>query len=123
MLWKLCVLVAFGLSDTVTATDVAKDQPKKESLVSRFFGKGEQRATEPQQVSDPPKYSVEWYLLPEPESRKELREELPYHFLLAVPEDCNQPILPVVEKRIRKFLSMTPQNKRLYRICSTYKSI
>ncbi|EDO06000.1 SmORF protein [Babesia bovis T2Bo] len=96
MLWKLCVIVAFGLSATVTATDVAKEQPKKESLDNRF----------PRKNEEPPMYSVEWYLLPEPENRACLLEKLPFDVAKDVPEDCDEPIDSAVEKRIRKFFSL-----------------
>nr|BAN64780.1 small open reading frame [Babesia bovis] len=116
---KLCVLVAFGLSATVTATDVAQEQPKKESFVRRFFGKREEPATKPVEVQrpentetgEPAKFSVEWYLLPKPENREQLRDKLPLDVVICVPKDCNEPILPVIEKKIRDFFSLSEQEQ------------
>ncbi|EDO05210.1 SmORF protein [Babesia bovis T2Bo] len=117
-LWKLCVVVAFGLSATATCTDVAQEQPKKESFVSRFFGKKEEAKTQPVEVQqeeitkaqentdaeEPPKYSVEWYLLPKPQNRKHLRDKLPYDLAYFVQRNCNSPISPEVEREIREYL-------------------
>ncbi|KAG6440145.1 hypothetical protein BBOV_II004225 [Babesia bovis T2Bo] len=52
MLWKLCVVVAFGLSATATSTEVAQEQPKKESLVSGFSGTEDEHGTEPVEVNE-----------------------------------------------------------------------
>ncbi|EDO06377.1 SmORF protein [Babesia bovis T2Bo] len=95
MLWKLCVVVAFGLS--VTATDVSQEEPKKESLVSGFSG------TEDEHGTEPPKFSLEWYLLPKPENRAALRYVLPRSLAKDVPEDYNKPIDPALGKVIRKY--------------------
>ncbi|EDO07800.1 SmORF protein [Babesia bovis T2Bo] len=113
---KLCVVVAFGLSATVTATDVAQEQPKKESVVSGSFRKGEESATKPHKLpernktyidpEEPPMFSIEWYLLPKPENRAYLLEKLPFDVAKDVPEDCDEPIDPALEKRIRKFFSL-----------------
>ncbi|EDO06097.1 SmORF protein [Babesia bovis T2Bo] len=117
---KLCVLVAFGLSATVTSAEVVPEQPKKESLGSGFSRKNEEPSTKPVEVkettkietqdhsetTEPPKYSVEWYLLPKPESRAALRYFLPTVLANTVPKNCNEPILPVVEKRIRKCIAL-----------------
>ncbi|KAG6440135.1 hypothetical protein BBOV_II000915 [Babesia bovis T2Bo] len=77
MLWKLCVVVAFGLSATAISTDVAQEQPKKEALDIGISGKEDQQATELVEVTEPtktdienqtetvepPKSSLEWYSL------------------------------------------------------------
>ncbi|EDO06732.1 SmORF protein [Babesia bovis T2Bo] len=126
MLWQLCVAVAFGLSATVTATDVAQEQPKKESLVSRFFGKRDNFTTKSHEKAipmktksqentdktDPPKYSLDWYLLPKPENRDALCYILPHDLLDALPEDCNEPIEPPLEKRIRERFSRIEKQQR-----------
>ncbi|KAG6439994.1 hypothetical protein BBOV_III000695 [Babesia bovis T2Bo] len=117
---KICILVAFGISATVTSTDVAQEQPKKEELISGISSKENQNATEHVEVAeptkidteDPPKYSVEWYLLPEPESRKELRKQLPWAIAISVPKDCNEPIAPEVEQRIMEFSSLSIKEQR-----------
>ncbi|EDO07636.1 SmORF protein [Babesia bovis T2Bo] len=132
MLWKLSVVVAFGFSATATSTEVAQEQPKKESFVSRFFGKKEEPTTKPEEVSksdnvetqedteteEPPKYSVEWFLLPKPENRKILRYRLPLELAQCVPKSCNKTILPVVEKRIREFFSLSEKDQRSRRLHS-----
>ncbi|KAG6440165.1 SmORF protein [Babesia bovis T2Bo] len=108
---KLCVVVAFGYSATVRSTGVAQEQSKKESFVSTFISKGDETTTEPLEVpetqpGEPPRYSVEWYLLPKPESRKELRKQLPWYLAKVVPEDCNVSITPQLGKRIRRYFSV-----------------
>ncbi|EDO05205.1 SmORF protein [Babesia bovis T2Bo] len=117
---KLCVVVALGLSATVTSTEVAQEQPKKESFVSRFFGKRDETATKRVEVQEkensdseedietgePSNYSVEWYLLPKPLNRATLRYRLPRDLYDVVPLDCNKPIAPEVEKRIRNYFSL-----------------
>ncbi|EDO06630.1 SmORF protein [Babesia bovis T2Bo] len=123
MLWKLCVVVAFGLSATVTATDVAQEQPKKEELKSGSLRKNGESTTKRQEVPEPTKtdtkedtdpkgpskFSVEWYLLPKPINRATLRDILPWNLQNSVPKDCNEPILPVIEKKIRKYFSWVEQ--------------
>ncbi|EDO07001.1 SmORF protein [Babesia bovis T2Bo] len=120
MLWKLCVVVAFGLSATVTSTEVAQEKPKKKSLDSALSSKEDepavatQEATEPQNTDteentetvDPPMFSFEWFLLPKPENRGQLRGKLPWNLAIAVPKDYNKSIVPATEKRIRKFFSL-----------------
>nr|BAN64200.1 small open reading frame [Babesia bovis]BAN65124.1 small open reading frame [Babesia bovis] len=116
MLWKLSIVVAFGFSATATSTDIAPEQPKKESFLSRFFGKNEKSATKSHDVSEPtkidtqkhsetglPKYDVEWYLLPKPENRAALRSFLPWYLSLSVPYDCNEAIETEVEQDIREY--------------------
>ncbi|EDO06631.1 SmORF protein [Babesia bovis T2Bo] len=117
ILWKLC---AIGLSATATSSDVAQEQPKKESFLSRFFGKKEEAKTQPVEVQErdntdgkedietgePPRYSVEWHLLPKPENRAALRSFLPRSLSRKVPEDCNEPIGPKLEKQIRNYFSL-----------------
>ncbi|EDO06185.1 SmORF protein [Babesia bovis T2Bo] len=114
---KLCVVVALGLSAIATSTEVAQEQPKKESFVSRFFGKNEKSATKSHYISEPKKittqentdtahllmFPLEWYLLPYPINRKYLLKALPFDLAKKVPEDCNEPIDPKVEERIREF--------------------
>ncbi|EDO07150.1 SmORF protein [Babesia bovis T2Bo] len=120
ILWKLCLVVAFGLSATVTSTDVAQEQPKKESFLSRFFGKKESTATKPVEEkeasshntqgysdpNDPPKYSVEWYLLPKPENRAALRKALPSDIAEMVPKDYKRRIWSALEGCIIKFFKI-----------------
>ncbi|EDO07699.1 SmORF protein [Babesia bovis T2Bo] len=117
---KLGAVVAFGLSTTATSTEVAQEQPKKESFLSRFFGKRDEPTTKPEEVSksdnvetqentdtdDPPMFTVEWYLLPKPENRKQLRERLPPKLADAVPENCKEAIDPSVVKDIRWLLEI-----------------
>ncbi|EDO05209.1 SmORF protein [Babesia bovis T2Bo] len=121
MLWKLCLVVAFGLSATATSTDVDQEQPKKESFVSRFFGKKEEAKTQPVEVQqeeitkaqentdaeEPPKFSVEWYLLPKPINRATLRDKLPWIIQNTIPRDCNQPIASKSEELIREYIPRT----------------
>ncbi|EDO05467.1 SmORF protein [Babesia bovis T2Bo] len=103
-------------------TDVALDQPKKESLASRFFGKREPgkesqdsaEATktntgENTETADPPKYSVEWFLLPKPENSAHLLEKLAFDMAKDVLKDCDEPIDSAVEKLIRKHFSVLQQ--------------
>ncbi|EDO05604.1 SmORF protein [Babesia bovis T2Bo] len=181
---KLCLVVAFGLSTTATSTEVAQEQPKKESFLSRFFGKKEGPAAKTVDVKEPTKtdtqehndtrglfmydvewlleskpenraalrkalpsdiakdvpedcnkrmwsgleeyiskffkfYAIGWYLLPEPESRCALRYVLPPGLAAKVPEDCNVPIKPEVEKDIRKLFSETFQKQGLRREWNT----
>ncbi|EDO07151.1 SmORF protein [Babesia bovis T2Bo] len=113
----ICILVAFGLSATVTATDVVQEQPKKDSVVSGSLRKNEESVAKPQEVSksetdEPPMFSVEWYLLPKPLNRATLRYILPWTMILSVPEDCKKPILPAVEKRIRNHFSWVEKQKQ-----------
>nr|BAN64594.1 small open reading frame [Babesia bovis] len=119
-LWKLCIVVAFWLLATVTSTEVAQEQPKKEPFSSRFFGKNEEPAAESQEILEPenadtkedsetagpPRYSVEWYLLPKLENRAQLLEKLPFDVAKDVPRDYDEPIDAALEKRIRKFFSL-----------------
>ncbi|EDO06370.2 SmORF protein [Babesia bovis T2Bo] len=105
MLWKIFVVVAFGLSATATSTE---DGP---------LSKNEESVTKPQEVSksetdEPPKFSVEWYLLPKPENRATLRYILPYGFEACIPEYCKKPILPAVENRIRNHFSWVEKQKQ-----------
>ncbi|KAG6440014.1 hypothetical protein BBOV_III001285 [Babesia bovis T2Bo] len=50
MLWKICLVSAYGFCVTATSTDVAQEQSKKESFLSRFFNKKEEHGTEPVEV-------------------------------------------------------------------------
>ncbi|EDO06184.1 SmORF protein [Babesia bovis T2Bo] len=133
---KLCVVVALGLSAIATSTEVAQEQPKKESFVSRFFGKNEKSATKSHDVSEPtkidtqkhsdtghPKYDVEWYLLPKPENRAALRGILSWFMARDVPEDCNVPISPKLEKRIREHFSWIEQKTVIHSSSADSNSI
>eukprot|EP00371_Babesia_bovis_P001919 XP_001610566.1 SmORF [Babesia bovis T2Bo] len=125
-LWKLSVLVAFGVSTTATATDVAQEQPKKEELENGSLRNKEKPGTKPVEVkeatrittkrnsdpNDPPMFSVEWYLLPKPLNRASLRERLPWFAQNTVPRDCNQPIAPPTEKYIRNHFSWVEKQKQ-----------
>ncbi|EDO07147.1 SmORF protein [Babesia bovis T2Bo] len=118
-LWKFCVVLTFGLSATVTSTDVAQDQPTHKALDSGISGKEDKHDTEPVEVQEeentkigkhtksvePAIYSVEWHLLPNPESRASLREELPSDLAAKVPKDCNKSIAPPVMNRILWYFS------------------
>ncbi|KAG6440017.1 SmORF protein [Babesia bovis T2Bo] len=120
MLWKVCLVGALGFSATVTSTEVAQEQSTQEGLDKGVCSKEKEQATELVEVPEPtridtpkhadivnpPKYSVEWYLLPKPQNRKYLRDKLPWHLYNAVPKDCNDPIDPLVEKEIREFFSV-----------------
>ncbi|KAG6440195.1 hypothetical protein BBOV_I005105 [Babesia bovis T2Bo] len=99
---KLCAIVAFWYSATVTSTEVAQEQPKKDSVVRRFFGKNEKSATKSHDISEStkiytqkhsetgrPKYDVECFL--------------PWLLSLSVPKDCNEPIETEVEQDIREY--------------------
>ncbi|EDO05206.1 SmORF protein [Babesia bovis T2Bo] len=135
---KLCALVALGLPSIATSTDVAQEQPKKESFLGRFFGKKPEAATKRVEVQEkensdseedietgePSNYSVEWYLLPKPLNRAILRYLLPSSLAKKVPEDCNEPIDSLVENEIRKhfiwygfdwYLLTLPQNRSALR--------
>ncbi|EDO06096.1 SmORF protein [Babesia bovis T2Bo] len=116
---KLCVLVAFGLSATVTSAEVVPEQPKEQLDIGSLL-KNEEPSTKPVEVKEttkietqdhsetgePPMFSVDWYLLPKPENREQLRDDLPFDMAKDVPEDCDEPIYPALEKRIRKFFSL-----------------
>ncbi|EDO05211.1 SmORF protein [Babesia bovis T2Bo] len=126
MLWKLFVVVAFGLSATVTSTEVAQEQPKEESLIGGFSNEKESTVSKPSEVKEatgtstpgnsdpdePPMFTVEWYLLPKPLNRATLRYMLPWNLQTAVPEDCKRPILPVVERQIRNYFSWLEKTKQ-----------
>ncbi|EDO05470.1 SmORF protein [Babesia bovis T2Bo] len=103
---RICVVVVFGYSATVTSTEVAQEKPRKESLDSGFFHKNDKPSTELPEVEESPMCSVEWYLLPKPENRVCLLEKLPFDVAKDVPWDCDEPIEPSLEKRIRKFFSL-----------------
>nr|BAN64801.1 small open reading frame [Babesia bovis] len=124
-LFKLFVVVAFGLSATATSTDVAQEEPKKESLINGISTENSSTASKDEEVKEatgtstpgnsdpdePPMFTVEWYLLPKPLNRASLIDRLPWNLQTAVPRDCNQPILPVVEKRIRDHLTWLEKKK------------
>ncbi|EDO05226.2 SmORF protein [Babesia bovis T2Bo] len=96
------------------------DQPNKASFVSRLFGKKGEHDTKPHEIpqpinteteentdpEEPPRYSVEWHLLPKQENRDALRYFMPWYISISVPKDCNEPIGPYLEKRIRKYFSL-----------------
>ncbi|EDO07574.1 SmORF protein [Babesia bovis T2Bo] len=119
MLWKLCALVALGLSATATSTEVAQEQPTQEGLDIGIPGKEYEQATElvkvPEQdntdsekeiaTDEPPKYSVEWYLLPKPENRKQLCHDLPWYLFRLVPKNCKKPISTALMNQIRWYFS------------------
>ncbi|EDO07801.1 SmORF protein [Babesia bovis T2Bo] len=129
---KLCVVVAFGLSATVTATDVAQEQPKKESFLSRFFGKKDEAATEPMDMqkqeniesqehintTGPSNLSVEWLLLPRRENRRALTYLLPDDLASKVPMRYIKPLDSELEERIREFFSLSAKEQLQKRLAS-----
>ncbi|EDO08745.1 SmORF protein [Babesia bovis T2Bo] len=120
MLWKLSVVVAFGLSTTVTSTDVAQEQLTQDTLDGGFFCENGDIATESQEVvegdntdveeqietPEQPMYSVDSHLLPETESVSSLREELPSDMDKEVLKDCEEPLEPAGQRRIKKIFSL-----------------
>nr|BAN66230.1 small open reading frame [Babesia bovis] len=132
MLWKLCVVVAFGLSATATSTEVAQEQPKKESLDSGISSEEEQIATEAVEVREPDNtesqertettkpspLSLEWLLLPRRENRTALTYLLPDDLASKVPMFGLKPIDPALEEEIRKFFSLSKEEQLQKRLAS-----
>nr|BAN65328.1 small open reading frame [Babesia bovis] len=116
ILWKLCLVVAFGLSATVTATDVAQEQPKKESVISGSLRKNEESDTKLQEAPKAsntdkgtcglPNYDVEWLLESKPENRAALRKALPSDIAKDVPEDYKKRMWSGLEEYIFKFFNI-----------------
>ncbi|EDO05609.1 SmORF protein [Babesia bovis T2Bo] len=129
---KLCVVVAFGLSTTATSTEVAQEQPKKESVVSGSLRKNDESTTKPVdlmlptkietqdhcETGEPSSLSLEWLLLPEPQSRKRLLDELPFDLAIDVSMDFNEPIKSKTRNRIRKFFSLSEKEQQAKRLAS-----
>ncbi|EDO05221.1 SmORF protein [Babesia bovis T2Bo] len=116
MLWKFSLVVALGLSATATSTEVAQEKPKKESFVSRFFGKSEEPDTKPQEVLEAaktdkgkgglPNYDVEWLLESKPENRAALLKAIPSDLATHVPKDYKKRMWSGIEEYMYVFFKI-----------------
>ncbi|EDO06728.1 SmORF protein [Babesia bovis T2Bo] len=129
---KLCAVVAFGFFTITTSSELAPEQPEKESSDIGSLRDNEEPSTKPSELQKPPKtftpentktgepsnLSLEWLLLPEPKSRKRLLDELPFDLAIDVSMDFNEPIKSKTRNRIRKFFSLSEKEQQAKRLAS-----